>query len=70
MQVVSAYFDLESALQKMKFGEQGIANTNKLLGILEKRYKNADALYIEVIKAQNDKVTAELNHLFQNLKYG
>jgi outer membrane protein len=60
MQVVSSYFDVEAALQKIKTSEEGISNTSQLLAILEKRYKNADALYIEVIKAQNDKVTAEL----------
>jgi outer membrane protein len=60
MQVVRAYFDFESSLKKLNSHEKGGIITNQLLEIIDKKYKNMEALYIEVIKAQNDRMMAEL----------
>jgi outer membrane protein len=60
MQVVSAFFELESSLIKLEYAEKGTTNTKGFLEIVEKKYKNTEALYIEVSKAQNDLMTSKL----------
>lgn len=61
MQVTQAYFDYRASLEKLNSAQSGLHNTVALQGILEKRYKNKDALYIEVLRVQNDHLLAELN---------
>ncbi len=60
IQVVSAYYELESSLIKLASLEKGTYNTEKVLEIVDKKYKNTEALYIEVTKAQNDLMTSKL----------
>ncbi|WP_341226418.1 TolC family protein [uncultured Arcticibacterium sp.] len=58
MQVAQAYIDYGASLKTLEASEKALENTASLLGIVEKKYKNADAIYIELIKAQNDNLIA------------
>lgn len=58
MQVAQAYIDYGASLKALKASEAALQNTASLLEIVEKKYKNADAIYIELIKAQNDNLIA------------
>ncbi len=61
LQVARAYYEIQGALQKMESVNKGIKCTDQLLQLVEKKYKNNNALYIEVIKAQNDRKLAQLS---------
>ncbi|AWV99788.1 TolC family protein [Arcticibacterium luteifluviistationis] len=58
MQVAQAYIDYSASLKALKASEAALGSTASLLEIVEKKYKNKDALYIELIKAQNDNLIA------------
>jgi outer membrane protein len=60
LQVAQALFELEGAMTKANLTGKGVFLTQKLLDMINKKYENNDALYIEVLEAQNDHLIAEL----------
>lgn len=61
MQVAQAWFDYKGAEEALLAAQKALESTHKLLEMMEKRYKNDSALYIEVLKAQNDHQVAGLS---------
>ncbi|KPM48494.1 TolC family protein [Jiulongibacter sediminis] len=60
MQVAQAWFEFKGAQENLEASEKALESTQKLLNMVEKKYKNDSALYIEVLKAQNDHQVASL----------
>jgi outer membrane protein TolC len=60
MQVAQAWFEFKGAQENLEASEKALESTQKLLKMVEKKYKNDSALYIEVLKAQNDHQVASL----------
>ncbi|NBA86694.1 TolC family protein [Emticicia sp. CRIBPO] len=61
LQVTQAYYDLVSSEESLKSALVGVEKTEKVLKIVESRYKNGQAIYVEYFKAQNDDMVAKLN---------
>lgn len=54
LQVNQNFLELESAISNLKIQKTGIEKTKKILEIVNTRYKNGTAIFLELIKAQND----------------
>lgn len=60
MQVAQAYYELEASKEILADAKVGIKKTEGILKIVDSRYRNGNAIYIEVLKAQNDDLVAKL----------
>lgn len=60
MQVARAWFELEGARENLEASQEALVHTSSLMEMVRKKYKNNNALYIEVLKAQNDHQVAAL----------
>lgn len=60
MQVAQAYYELEASKEIFADAKVGIKKTEGILKIVDSRYRNGNAIYIEVLKAQNDDLVAKL----------
>jgi outer membrane protein len=54
MQVAQAWFELMAAEESLESAEKALGSTSALREMVAKKYKNDQAIYIEVLKAQND----------------
>ncbi len=61
LQVTQAYYELLAAQESLKSALSGAEKTEKILKIVESRYRNGQAIYVEYFKAQNDDYVARLN---------
>lgn len=60
MQVAQAYYELEASKEILADAKVGIKKTEGIMKIVDSRYRNGNAIYIEVLKAQNDDLVAKL----------
>lgn len=60
LQVTQAYYDALAANESLTTAQSGTQKTNVLLQLIDSRYRNGNALYIEYLKAQNDDLVARL----------
>ena len=60
MQATQAYYELAASQKTLDAAITSEQKSRQLLEIVQKKYKNNTALYIEVFKAQNDTETANL----------
>ncbi len=61
MQTTQAWYNLESARKNLENAEASTQFAQNLLDMTRNKYKNQNALYIEVLKVQNDHLVAGLN---------
>jgi outer membrane protein len=61
LQVMQSYKELEASFSNLNSTKGGIDKTQKILEILESRYKNGSAIFVELAKAQNDNMIAKLS---------
>jgi outer membrane protein TolC len=61
LQVKMKYLETQAALSNLKPVEDAIAKSEKILELTESRYKNFNALIIEVNSAQNELLVAKLS---------
>ena len=61
MQVTQAWYELEGARNSYDSWQKSLQSTSALLTMVEKKYRNSNAIYIEVLKAQNDHQIASLS---------
>jgi outer membrane protein TolC len=69
MQVTQAFLECRASEAFLNESSSGIEQTNEVLRILESKYKNGNALNIEILKAQNDVLTAKLNQVVAKHDY-
>lgn len=60
LQVVQTYYDLDAAEESLKATAQGVMATGQTLRVIDSKYRNGQALLIELLKAQNDHLTAQI----------
>lgn len=60
-QVNQNYEEVKNALNGFLISQKGNIKTEKIVEIVNSRYKNGNALFIELTKAQNDDITAKLS---------
>lgn len=60
MQVAQAYYELEASKEILADAKVGIKKTEGIMKIVDSRYRNGNAIYIEVLKAQNDDLVAKM----------
>jgi outer membrane protein len=60
LQVLQAYYEVDAAEENLKTTGQGVAATGSTLRVIDSKYRNGQALLIELLKAQNDNLTAQI----------
>ncbi len=60
LQVVQAYYDLDAAQESLTATAQGVSATSQTLRVIDSKYRNGQSLLIELVKAQNDNITAQI----------
>lgn len=59
LQVARAYYDFVAAEEAFVAAKDGVRQAEGVLKIVDSRYRNGSAIYIEYLKAQNDVQTAQ-----------
>ena len=62
LQVLQAYYDLDAANESLVATQSGIVNADATFRIIDSKYRNGQALLIEFLRYQNDRLTAQLQH--------
>ena len=62
LQVLQAYYDLDAANESLAATQSGIINADATFRIIDSKYRNGQALLIEFLRYQNDRLTAQLQH--------
>ncbi len=60
LQVVQANAEIDAAAESLQATRQGVTATSQTLKVIDSRYRNGQALLIELLKAQNDHLTARI----------
>ncbi len=60
LQVVQAYYNLDAANESLIATQTGLVNAEQTFKIIDSKYRNGQALLIEYLRAQNDRLTAQL----------
>lgn len=60
LQVVQKYKELQASISNLTSAKGGIEKTQKIFDLVSSRYKNGNAIFMEVSKAQNDLLIAQL----------
>lgn len=60
LQVTQAYYDLDAARESLIATAQGVSATSQTLRVIDSKYRNGQSLLIELIKAENDHLTAQI----------
>ncbi|MCP9767956.1 TolC family protein [Lacihabitans sp. LS3-19] len=61
LQVLQKYKELKSSMANLNTAKGGIEKTQKIFDLVNSRYKNGNAIFMEVSKAQNDLMIAQLS---------
>ena len=62
LQVLQAYYDLDAANESLAATQSGIVNADATFRVIDSKYRNGQALLIEFLRYQNDRLTAQLQH--------
>jgi outer membrane protein TolC len=62
LQVLQAWYDLDAANESLAATQSGIVNADATFRIIDSKYRNGQALLIEFLRYQNDRLTAQLQH--------
>lgn len=60
LQVVQAYYDLDAATESLTATQSGLANAEQTFRLIDSKYRNGQALLIEFLRVQNDRLTAQI----------
>lgn len=60
LQVVQAYYDLDAAKESLSATQNGVVNAEQTFRLIDSRYRNGQALLVEYLKAQNDRLSSQL----------
>ncbi|MBO0936633.1 TolC family protein [Fibrella sp. HMF5335] len=60
LQVLQAFYDLDAANESLVATQSGVANAEQTFRIIDSKYRNGQALLIEFLRVQNDRLTAQL----------
>lgn len=60
LQVAAAYYEIIASKEAFRLSNEEVRKTEGVMRIVESRYRNGNAIYIEYLKAQNDVTTARM----------
>ena len=60
LQVLQAFYDLDAANESLVATQSGVANAEQTFRVIDSKYRNGQALLIEFLRVQNDRLTAQL----------
>ncbi|GAB4028299.1 TolC family protein [Spirosoma koreense] len=63
LQVLQAYYDLDAANESLAATQSGVINADQTFRVIDSKYRNGQSLLIEFLRYQNDRLTAQLQHL-------
>ena len=63
LQVLQAYYDLDAATESLAATQSGVINADQTFRVVDSKYRNGQSLLIEFLRYQNDRLTAQLQHL-------
>jgi outer membrane protein len=67
MQVFQKYHELQSNIANLKNKESDLARTETIFKLVNSRYKNGSAIFLEINKAQNDYLVSQLSQSLSQL---
>ena len=62
LQVLQAYYDLDAANESLTATQSGIVNADQTFRVIDSKYRNGQALLIEFLRYQNDRLTAQIQY--------
>ena len=62
LQVLQAYYDLNAATESLAATQSGVVNADQSFRTIDSKYRNGQALLIEFLRYQNDRITAQYQH--------
>ncbi|GAB3503100.1 hypothetical protein GCM10027341_31730 [Spirosoma knui] len=62
LQVLQAYYDLNAATESLAATQSGMVNADQTFRVIDSKYRNGQALLIEFLRYQNDRLTAQYQH--------
>ncbi|GAB3555645.1 hypothetical protein GCM10027577_41880 [Spirosoma fluminis] len=62
LQVLQAYYDLNAATGSLAATQSGMVNADQTFRVIDSKYRNGQALLIEFLRYQNDRLTAQYQH--------
>ncbi|MFD2572558.1 TolC family protein [Spirosoma soli] len=62
LQVLQAYYDLNAANESLAATQSGLINADQTFRVIDSKYRNGQALLIEFLRYQNDRLTAQFQH--------
>ncbi len=68
MQVFQKYHELQSNIANLKNKESDLARTETIFKMVNSRYKNGSAIFLEINKAQNDYLVSQLSKSLSQLE--
>lgn len=60
LQVLQAWYDLDAANESLTATQAGLTNAEQTFRMVDSKYRNGQALLIELLRTQNDRLTAQL----------
>ncbi|WP_128546520.1 TolC family protein [Larkinella soli] len=60
LQVLQAYYDLDAARESLTATRSGLQNAEQTFRLVDSKYRNGQALLVEYLRFQNDRLTAQV----------
>ncbi|KAA9353618.1 TolC family protein [Larkinella humicola] len=63
LQVLQAYYELDAASESLNATQTGLANAEQTFRLVDSKYRNGQALLVEYLRFQNDRLTAQIQQV-------
>ncbi|MGM9506388.1 TolC family protein [Larkinella sp. GY13] len=63
LQVLQAYYELDAANESLNATQTGLANAEQTFRLVDSKYRNGQALLVEYLRFQNDRLTAQIQQV-------
>ena len=63
LQVLQAYYELDAANESLNATQTGLANAEQTFRLIDSKYRNGQALLVEYLRFQNDRLTAQIQQV-------
>ncbi|GAB3248267.1 hypothetical protein GCM10027347_04440 [Larkinella harenae] len=63
LQVLQAYYELDAANGSLTASQTGLANAEQTFRLIDSKYRNGQALLVEYLRFQNDRLTAQIQQV-------
>ncbi|WP_374755109.1 TolC family protein [Larkinella arboricola] len=63
LQVLQAYYELDAANESLTASQTGLANAEQTFRLIDSKYRNGQALLVEYLRFQNDRLTAQIQQV-------